>query len=93
MSPATFNPHLGSLVLRSDGDPLAMIDPLKRILREQDSNLSVDSIMTMEDRIRTSLARPRLYAVLLAAFASSALVIAGVGLFGVLSYTVSLANT
>ena len=37
----------------------------------------------------TTLARPRLYAVLLAGFAGFALVIAGVGLFGVLSYSVS----
>jgi ABC-type antimicrobial peptide transport system permease subunit len=49
----------------------------------------VDSIMTMEDRLMTSLARPRLYAVLLGGFAGLALLIAGVGLFGVLAYGVA----
>ena len=45
--------------------------------------------MTLEDRLlSTSLARPRLYAVLLAGFAIVALVVTGVGLFAVLSYTV-----
>jgi ABC-type antimicrobial peptide transport system permease subunit len=42
----------------------------------------------MEDRVATALARPRLYANLLGTFAASALVIASVGLFGLLSYSV-----
>jgi ABC-type antimicrobial peptide transport system permease subunit len=43
----------------------------------------------MEDRLVTSLARPRLYAMLLGGFGLFALAIAGVGLFGVLSYSVA----
>ena len=43
----------------------------------------------MEDRVWDSLAEPRLYAVLLGGFAFFALMIAGVGLFGVLSYSVA----
>jgi ABC-type antimicrobial peptide transport system permease subunit len=45
--------------------------------------------MTMEDRVAASLAGPRSYAVFLVGFALCALAIAGVGLFGVLSYTTS----
>ena len=45
--------------------------------------------MTMADRVNVNLARPRLYAVLLGGLAGFALLIAGIGLFGVLSYTVS----
>jgi ABC-type antimicrobial peptide transport system permease subunit len=45
--------------------------------------------MTMEERVLGSLARPRLYAVVLAGFAGFALLIAAVGLFGVLSYSVA----
>jgi putative ABC transport system permease protein len=49
----------------------------------------LDSIMSMENRLMTSLARPRLYAVLLGGFAGLALLIAGVGLYGVLAYGVA----
>jgi putative ABC transport system permease protein len=89
MSPSTFNPNLGSLVLRGSADPRALLEPLKTVLKEQDSSLALESIMTMEDRLSASLARPRFYAVLVGAFALCALAIAGVGLFGVLSYSVA----
>jgi putative ABC transport system permease protein len=43
----------------------------------------------MEERVLTNLAMPRLYAVVLAGFGAFAIAIAGVGLFGVLSYSVA----
>jgi putative ABC transport system permease protein len=45
--------------------------------------------MTMDDRLLASLAQPRLYALLLGTFATFALLVAGAGLFGVLSYSVA----
>jgi putative ABC transport system permease protein len=77
------------VVARTTGDPEAMIPMLRAAVREQDRRLVVDSIMTLDERVMTSLSRPRTYAILVGAFALSALVIAGVGLFGVLSYTVA----
>ena len=59
---------------------------LRSLLREADDRLVAEAVMPLEQRMLTTLARPRLYAVLLAGFAGFALVIAGVGLFGVLSY-------
>ena len=76
-------------VVRTSGDPSAQIVALRTAVREQDPTLALDSIMTMEDRVATSLAKPRLYATLLIGFAVAALAIAGVGLFGVLSYAVA----
>ena len=71
--------------------PSAALDTatLRSFLREADDRLVAEAVMPLEQRMLTTLARPRLYAVLLAAFAGFALVIAGVGLFGVLSYSVS----
>ncbi len=58
-------------------------------VHEQAPALALDSVMTMEDRVMTSLAKPRLYAVVLVGFGAFALLIAGVGLFGVLSFSVA----
>jgi predicted permease len=76
-------------VLRTDDDPLAHVQALRTAVREQDPTVALDSIMTMEERTSNSLAKPRLYAVLLAAFAAAALAIAAVGLFGLLSFVVA----
>ncbi len=77
-----------TVLLRTEGDPGALAPSLRMAAREADDRLAPDSVMTMEDRVLTSLARPRLYAILLGGFAAIALAIAGVGLFAVLSYTV-----
>lgn len=77
------------LVARSVGDPAALTPAVRAIVREQAPALVVESVMTMEDRLMSSLSRPRAYALVLAALAAFALAIAAVGLFGVLSYSVA----
>jgi len=77
------------LIVRTAGDPRDVVPALRLVTSGAAPSAPFDSIMTMEDRVSQSLARPRLYAVLLGTFAAFALAIAGVGLFGVLSYTVA----
>jgi predicted permease len=76
-------------VVRTAGDPIAALPMLRTAVHEQDPDVALDSAMTMEERLTTSLAKPRLYALLLTGLAVAALTIAGVGLFGVLSYAVA----
>jgi putative ABC transport system permease protein len=76
-------------VIRTAADPLTCVPALHRLVKEEAPTLALDSVMTMEDRVMTSLAKPRLYAVVLAWFGVCALLIAGVGLFGVLSFSVA----
>jgi putative ABC transport system permease protein len=76
-------------VVRTPDDPLALVPTLRAVVREKDPAVALDSVMTMEERVMTNLAKPRLYAVLLGALGSFALVIAGVGLFGALSFVVA----
>jgi hypothetical protein len=77
------------IVERTDADPISQVPLLRAAIREQDPNVVADSIVTMDERVITSLARPRLYALVLGGFALSAVAIACVGLFGVLSYSVA----
>ena len=77
------------VVLRTADDPAAHIETLRTALRDEDPALALDAVMTMDQRVGLSVARPRTYAVLLGGFAVFALLIAGAGLFGVLSYSVT----
>jgi putative ABC transport system permease protein len=77
------------LVVRTRDDPALYAATLRSLVREQVPALALDSVMTMEDRVMITLAKPRLYAVVLAGFGIFAVAIAGVGLFGVLSYSVA----
>src|SRR5262249_24365279 len=78
-----------TFIARTSGDPRLVTDSLKQIVHAEEASLALDSIMSIEDRIVTTLAKPLLYAILLGGFAVFALTIAGVGLFGVLSYSVA----
>lgn len=77
------------LIVRTAGDPRDLVPVLRSIAAEAAPAAPLESIMTMDDRVSESLTKPRLYAVLLGTFAMFALAIAGVGLFGVLSYNVA----
>jgi hypothetical protein len=78
-----------TFVLRTTGDPRVAGPALSTAIREADANLAPDAVVTMADRVLTSLARPRLYAALVGGFALFAILIAGVGMFGALSYSVA----
>ena len=84
-----YGSSLAYLIVRTATEPAAFVPTLRALVRDEDETLALDSVMTMEDRVWSSLAQPRLYAVLLGGFAIFALAIAGVGLFGVLSYSVA----
>lgn len=77
------------LVVRTSADPGALIPAVRESIQQIDGRILLDNVMTMEDRLRVGLARPRLYALLATSLSVLALLIAGVGVFGVLSYTVT----
>jgi predicted permease len=78
-----------TLLVRTSNDPAPLAQAIRTAVREADAGLAPDVVRSLEERLMTTLARPRLYAVLLGGFAAFALAIAAVGLFGVLSYTVA----
>jgi putative ABC transport system permease protein len=78
-----------TIVLRAAGHPAGFAPVLRSIVHDLDPGLAVTSVLTMEERLQGLLAHPRLYAMVLNLLAASALLIAGVGLYGVLSYTLA----
>ena len=78
-----------TIVVRADGDPMALVGPVRAEVRRLDPSLPVANTRLMTDVVDASLATPRLTGTLLAIFAGLALLLAGVGVAGVLSYLVS----
>jgi putative ABC transport system permease protein len=77
------------LVVRTQRHPAAVQVGIRTAARELDPALAIESVVTLEQRLMSLLAAPRLYATTLGAFAACTLVIVTVGLFGVLSYGVA----
>jgi putative ABC transport system permease protein len=76
-------------VVRAGGDPYALVPALKRAIGEVSANMVMYGEQSMDDVISDSLSARRFTRLLLGAFAVLALVLAGVGIYGVVSYTVA----
>ena len=76
-------------VARTSGDPAAAAGAMVRAINQVDPTIPVYDIRTMTDRMSASLARQRFATLMLGAFAAFALVLAIVGVYGVMSYLVS----
>jgi putative ABC transport system permease protein len=92
---AIYMPHtqltmgLMTVVVRTTMDPISLAGGIGREVRALDPELPLGDVRTMEEVVDATLARPRTVSVLLTAFALIALVLAGVGVYGVMAYSVS----
>jgi ABC-type antimicrobial peptide transport system permease subunit len=75
-------------VIRTSADPLAVASAVKHEIRNVDPDQGVLEVSKMSSVMADSIARPRLQAVLLGGFGALALILACVGLYGVIAYSV-----
>ena len=88
--PMAQNPASSSaVVVRTIGDPASMLAAVRRVFGRLDPNLPLYDVNTMDDIVGSDLSRQRLTMMILVGFAALALVLACVGLFGVVAHGVS----
>jgi putative ABC transport system permease protein len=76
-----------SIAVRADGDPKALVPALRNVVHDVDADQPVFQMQTLEEALATGMAPQRLAALLLSGFAAVALLLAMIGIYGVVAYS------
>jgi predicted permease len=71
-----------------NGDPSSLVQPLRALMQELDADVPMSGVRSMDQIAAAAVAQPRLYLVLIASFAFTAVLLSAIGLYGVLAYAV-----
>jgi len=75
--------------VRAAGDPLSLVPPVRRVVRDLDSNIPLSEVKTQTEQIAETLVQERLFARLSSFFGGLALLLACIGLYGLMGYVVT----
>lgn len=87
--PSFLHPSYTTLVIRTTADPASMIGTVRQVVHETDADAVISSPITMDQAVDQEFATPRFYAVLIASLALIAVLLAAIGVYGVISYSVA----
>jgi predicted permease len=82
-------PSVLRLMVRAQGDPVRLVAPVRKAIAEVDADLPIRAVDPLARLMRDSLSEERLLATLATVFGVAALLLAAIGLYGVMSYAVS----
>lgn len=77
-----------AFVVRTDGDPLALAEPFRQTLTALDDRQPIRTLYTGRSAYAEAVGQPRFFALVMAIFAAGAALLAAVGIYGVVAYTV-----
>jgi predicted permease len=78
-----------SVVVRTTTDPESLLPAIRSVVARHDPDLAIDNLGTLSDRVAATIAQPRFNALLLASFGAVSLILAVVGVYGIMAFAVN----